>query len=385
MPSTRLLNTRKASLTGDSEPEGVSPRRKIDVHKDHLPTWFLPELKLSARPALLVLATLLLVGLAAVLKHWQPSPRAESAGFDLLAGSPSPKLDITSAETPESQSVPAFAREAENTESGPEQPTRAIPVGNVSSTQDIPAPDAAAELQLPDSSGPYKMPDLAAETPKVETAEAVPMNEFSAPQVFDEETFRNSQRGETPMIRNWKMLGLQTVLAAALAAAPSPTYALDDQTQNKEGKSGGKNSDTKEPSLADLKKSLDTIKKDLDSLRADILNSKLATSGEIEKLKNQVVRLQADLDALRNRPASSTSLYGPRPAGTGHIRLENTYPGEIAVVINQTRYPLAQGQTLTLAVPAGPFSYQVLNRPDLGIRNRDVLPNETFSITVYPQ
>jgi ribosomal protein L29 len=299
----------------------------------------------------------------------------------LIAGTPSPKLDITSAETPESQSAPAFAREAENTESSPEQPTGAVPVVNLSATQDIAAPDAAAELHLPDSSGPYKMPDLAAEPPKVETAEAVPISEFSAPEVFDEETFRNSQRGETPMIRNWKMLGLQTVLAAALAAAPSSSYALDDQNQGKEGKPG-KNSDTKEPSLKELKESLDTIKKDLDSLRAEVLNANLATSGEIKKLKDQIAQLQKDVDTLRGR---STSLYGPRPAGTGHIRLENTYPREITVILNQTSYPLAPGQTMTVSVPAGPFTYQVVNIPGFPVRNRDVLPNETFSITVFPQ
>jgi hypothetical protein len=350
------------------------------VHKDHLPTWFLPELKLAARPALLVLATLLLVGLGAVLKHWQPSPRAESAGFDLIAGTPSPKLDITSAETPESQSAPAFAREAENTESGPEQPTGAVPVVNLSTTQDIAAPDAAAELHLPDSSGPYKMPDLAAEPPKVETAEAVPISEFSAPQVFDEETFRNSQRGETPMIRNWKMLGLQTVLAAALAAAPDSSYALDDQNQGKEGKSG-KSSDTREPTLTDLKKSLDSIQREIDKIPTMALNVNLIGE-DLKKLREKVDRLEKEIEGLNKR---STSLYGPRPVGTGHIRLENTYPREITVILNQTSYPLVPGQTATVSVPAGPFTYQVVNIPDFGVRNRDVLPNETFSITVFPQ
>jgi hypothetical protein len=179
------------------------------------------------------------------------------------------------------------------------------------------------------------------------------------------------------------VLGLQTVLAAALAAAPSSSYALDDQNQGKEGKPG-KNSDTKEPTLKDLKESLDKITRDLDLIRPKVIDASLLAD-DIKKLKEQVARLQADVDALRNRPSSSTSLYGPTAAGTGHVRLENIYPGEITVVLNQTRYPLAPGQTMTVSVPAGPFTYQVVNIPGFPVRNRDVLPNETFSITVFPQ
>src|SRR5207245_8001128 len=135
----------------------------------------------------------------------------------------------TSAETLGSQPAPAFEGKVDETNASPVEPIAAIQGENVFPSQDAPAPvpASAGNLQLPDSDGPYKIPDPAAEPPKLEIA-----NEPSAPQVFEEETFRYSPRGETPMIRNWKMLGLKTVLARALAASSSPGIAEDQPDKN---------------------------------------------------------------------------------------------------------------------------------------------------------
>jgi hypothetical protein len=335
------------------------------VHKEHIPTRFLPELKLASRPALLALATLLLVGPGAVLKYWQTRPPAKSAGFDLPTGAPSLKLDDTSAETLGSQPAPAFEGKVDETNASPVEPIAAIQGENVSPSQNAPAPapTSAGNLQLPDLAGPYKIPDPAAEPPKLEIA-----NEPSAPQVFEEETFRYSPRGETPMIRNWKMLGLQTVLAAALAASPNPTYA-------QEGSEGKKNSDEKAgPSLKDLKKSLDSIQKDVEKISA--------MAEDIKKLNERVDRLQKELDDSRKR---STSFYAPTQPPTGRIRLVNTFPGEMRIVLNSIVYPLAPQETRDVPVPAGRFAYEVLNIQGFGTRTRDILANETFTITVHPQ
>jgi hypothetical protein len=333
------------------------------VHKEHIPTRFLPELKLASRPALLALATILLVGPGAVLKYWQTRPPAKSAGFDLPTGAPSLKLDDTSAETLGSQPAPAFEGKVDETNASPVEPIAAIQGENVSPSQDAPAPvpASAGNLQLPDSDGPYKIPDPAAEPPKLEIA-----NEPSAPQVFEEETFRYSPRGETPMIRNWKMIGLQTVLAAALAASPNPTYA-------QEGSEGKKNSDEKAgPSLKDLKKSLDSIQKDVEKISA--------MAEHFKKIHDRVDRLQKELNESRRAFGRDPT----RPA-SGRVRLVNTFPGEMRIVLNSIVYPLAPQETRDVPVPAGRFAYEVLNIQGFGTRTRDILANETFTITVHPQ
>jgi hypothetical protein len=328
--------------------------------QEHLPSRFLPELKLASRPALLVLVTLLLIVPGAALKGWQTKPRAELAGFNLPPAAPSLKLDDNSAETLWHGPVLTAAKEAGDSDPGPEKPIAAPGEENAAGKE---------EQSAPDSDGAYKIPDLATEPPKLETAQGI-ATELSAPPVFEEEMFRYSQRGETPMIRNWKMLGLQTLLAAALAAAPNPASAEEP----KEGQA-------KKVTLEDLKKSLDSIQKDIDKLPALALNVD-RIDDDLKKLKDHVVQLQKEVDSLRG---GRTSFYRGPAAGAGQVRLENAFPAEMTVVINQVPYRLAPNESRIVSLPAGPFFYEVPSIQGFVLRQRDVAPNETFTIRVFPQ
>ena len=333
------------------------------MQQDRLPAWLLPEVKLASRPALLALILLLLVGLGAVLAGW--SSRPESADFDLLADPSSHKLDITSVDKP-GHSAPAISSDAGLMAQGPAVP----PIGDGPAVLEIPAPDLA------DSSGPYKVPDLPAETPALQPAAQSPAPasiSFDAGNLFIESSFR----GDTPMIRTWKLLGYPAILAAALTTTtPSSLSAGDD---------GKQNSDTKSKvTLEDVNESLKSIQKKLEENKrnADLLESKVA-------------QLERDVASLM-RSRTTTANYPPNTAiapSTGRIRLVNTWPEKITVFLNDRTFHVEPNREVTVAdMPAGSFTYEILeSRPDNSIvqikekQPRTLAANETFTIHVHPR
>ena len=47
-------------------------------------------------------------------------------------------------------------------------------------------------------------------------------------------------------------------------------------------------------------------------------------------------------------------------AGKGTVRVVNEYPVQISIVVNGTSYRVAPSKTLDIDVPAGDFTYQLL-------------------------
>src|SRR5262249_11970297 len=135
--------------------------------QDRLPSWLLPEVRLASRPALLSLIMLLLVGLGVVLACWGVRAEPEYTDFDLRAGHSSPKLDITSANSPDGPLAAAFPSEMDDVKG---QTTAPLP--EAPALLEVPAPDST------DSRGAYKIPDLPGEAPALapalEPAETTP-------------------------------------------------------------------------------------------------------------------------------------------------------------------------------------------------------------------
>src|SRR6202047_2681201 len=169
---------------------------------DHGPGWIRlfrrPDLlagyALPARPGLLALCLLLLFGLCGALASWQDHPHFQSAGIDLLAGASSPKLNITSAEAP-----PKAAPQPE--------PDRVDP-----GSQEV----KDASVILP--------PVSPGDVPSLEPPAMTPMTSVE-PALENGYTDRNSQPGDSPMMRNWKMLAFQTLIAGTLIPASAQDQA----------------------------------------------------------------------------------------------------------------------------------------------------------------
>jgi Skp family chaperone for outer membrane proteins len=217
-------------------------------------------------------------------------------------------------------------------------------------------------------------------------------------------TDRNSQPGDSPMMRNWKMLAFQTLLAGTLIPAGAQAQAP----------ASGSDAPPKPPDTASILKEIQELKKTLSAMDTKVASSFRAmqeeadkrlkkleddgvaaglrlekTQADIEDMKKQLLQLRQDLDVVRNRAGSSReSGYTPPAnaptAATGRVRLVNTFLDPMTIIVNGVRYQLAPGETrLTEPVPAGTFNYEVLGvQPRL---DRTLAANETFTITVYPR
>jgi len=158
------------------------------------------------------------------------------------------------------------------------------------------------------------------------------------------------------------------------------------------------------------KKDIDAVKEDIARLRKDLDDvrnarspvlripgdvppeagtggSAQAAQKDIDALKEQIARLDKSLDDLHSArpPATRISAYPPSGtvAGTGTIRLANTYPAEVTIIVNGERYTLAPGETRVLAGrPAGTFTYEVMGvQPTV---KRTLVADGTFPILVHP-
>ena len=144
-----------------------------------------------------------------------------------------------------------------------------------------------------------------------------------------------------------------------------------------------------------LQDSVDDLKKQLNdapnegSVDNQIRKALAAPAADIYALRQHVEQLQRELNSLRTgKPITRISASSPlagNPTGAGRIRLVNTYPTQMTVIINERSYRLEPGADRIIdKQPAGTFTYQVLGvQPELLVRN--LAANETYTIMVYPR
>jgi hypothetical protein len=221
------------------------------------------------------------------------------------------------------------------------------------------------------------------------------------------------------MMCNWKLLGLQTILAAALttapvlategpAAEPDATTALTKQIadlkkavealdKTVKDKCGELRSDVTNANLAlqatqadlkTMKGQIAQLRDDLESLRKLLPSKQVAAypsdpKAELEEVRRQLAQLHQDMEALRKQ-LPATRVAGFPPEGQP-LRLVNTYGVEVAIRVNGRVYYLAPGETrLTEPIPFGTFTYEVMGY--YPPRTRTLAPGEgQYTITVHPQ
>jgi outer membrane murein-binding lipoprotein Lpp len=196
------------------------------------------------------------------------------------------------------------------------------------------------------------------------------------------------------MSHRWQLLALPVLLAVALTvrAAPGDSDTLK-QTDSQ-----------KIEEILRQMQALKTTVENLDKLREDLKklegkeerhNDTISTridelKGSIGGLEGRIKQMESTIEAMRAQTSTSNRISGYAGAGTGApppppmgtIRLHNTFPDQVSVVVNGQSYQLLPGDTQVLQnQPAGPFTYEVL-----GIqapKTLNLAPNERFTITVF--
>jgi len=207
---------------------------------------------------------------------------------------------------------------------------------------------------------------------------------------------RDPHRGDTPMKRTWKMLGVNTLLAALLTAGPSPGQAKGPGSDGQ--KSDGIPKPTSESKkLDDIQSQLEELKKEvkkagaaLADIRRDLRGREIdanvrdqSTLSQINELRDEIGRLRAEIDGLRRRPPATTREAGSAPVdtATGRVEMVNTYPTEVGIVVNGRTYRVRPGEIrVTEPIPTGTFTYEVLNYAPQ--RTRTLAANKTYTIVV---
>lgn len=324
----------------------------------HSPLWDrLPE---TARASLLILTTLMLTGLCTLLACKDKGRRSGRADLDLLDDSSSLNLNLTSADACAAEAAPAV----------PSDSVRSTAVGCF---QNEPAV-VAAPPQILELDG-FALPTAA---PSWES--------FAIP---------TRHHGDSPMMRNWKLLGLDLILVGALA---TPLAA---------GQRDGPQDEANKEALVlkevrDLKTSIDALTKAIKSLQESSTTTGVQlqkTQEDINGLKRQVAQLQQEeMDGLRRQIAqllkdvddlrvktARTSAYQPQPPATptGRVRIVNIFTVPATVIVNTRAYAVNPGTVvMSDPVPAGFFNYEVVGVQ--AMVSRTLAANETFTITIHP-
>jgi|YNPMSStandDraft_1061717.scaffolds.fasta_scaffold14848_3 uncharacterized protein YukE len=138
------------------------------------------------------------------------------------------------------------------------------------------------------------------------------------------------------------------------------------------------------PEFAALKKQLDETNARLAQMQQQIQQlsellqgrsgnaDRPATVGLLEEmraLRHKLAEVEAELNKLRSqysalspaRPTTPSSTSTTPFSGKGLIRLVNDFPTEVTMVLNGITYRIPPRQTVDISVPAGEFSYQLLD------------------------
>ena len=121
-------------------------------------------------------------------------------------------------------------------------------------------------------------------------------------------------------------------------------------------------------------KKLTDIQKDIKQL-AELLNGRKDEKGfplpsdpgivaEMKKLKDSLAAIELDMTKLKTqssslRPPNAGNASVPS-AAKGIVRVVNEYPVQISIVVNGTSYRVAPSKSMDVDVPAGEFTYQLL-------------------------
>jgi hypothetical protein len=81
---------------------------------------------------------------------------------------------------------------------------------------------------------------------------------------------------------------------------------------------------------------------------------------DVKALKDKIAALEKEISSLKTQTSLRPTVTVPEAKPKGIVKVVNEYPVEISMVINDKSYRVAPNTKLDVEVPAGDFSYQLL-------------------------
>lgn len=173
------------------------------------------------------------------------------------------------------------------------------------------------------------------------------------------------------------MKGIQLAMSAVMGAALLAGSAIAAEPKDDLTKAVEK-LDAAVEKLKDIEKGLNTYK----NANVGAINQ---IRDDVESLRNRIQQLENDVKLLKPNPTTTskreTVTDGP---AMGQVRLSNEFVEDVTVLLNGRSYQLLPGQARTVRIPAGTFTYQVLNVQAFP-QQRTISPNEEKPIRIYTQ
>jgi hypothetical protein len=176
-------------------------------------------------------------------------------------------------------------------------------------------------------------------------------------------------------MRTGTLLGL-----LAAVALTTPCFAADPEKKDA-------------PQGPTLEQKIDFIKGQLDNLTQSMLRvtdlsiNVASMQRDMNDLKARLERLEREMDQARRERRSS--FYEPPTTGTmGTLRLSNRFVEPATIIVNGRAYRLVPGETRTISVPAGTYTFETLVDRFGQIQGevlRSIQPGEARAIEVYPR
>ena len=160
-----------------------------------------------------------------------------------------------------------------------------------------------------------------------------------------------------------KATAFPTIPASPLIPMPGMVKADDkDKPELDKLKADLKKANEK---IEDLEKDVKKLTEQLNGKRDDKgfrVESDPGAVAELKKLKDEIFRLDNELKALKTQTVQKPAIIQPEVKPKGIVKIINEYPVEITMMINDKAptYRVAPGTKLDVEVPAGEFTYQLL-------------------------
>jgi hypothetical protein len=108
---------------------------------------------------------------------------------------------------------------------------------------------------------------------------------------------------------------------------------------------------------------------------------------QMKDLKDKLAALEAEVNKMKTQtslrpPATGGGAVTPDPkAGKGTVRVVNEYPVQISIVVNGTSYRVEPTRSVDVDVPAGDFTYQLL-QSGAGVTKSVIKEKETVTLRI---